>query len=97
MACVDKPAPAPNGAAGRTCGCKSGYDLINGVCKDIDACVANRCPDTATCTDLPGAPNDPTGRLCSCKGDTSGTSCTCDTGFEPDEHFLCKEIDACAE
>lgn len=97
VVCVDKPAPAGNGPAGRTCECASGFILEDGVCKDIDACIDNPCPEHSTCTDLPGGPNNATGRACMCLGDTSGSECTCGDGYEADNNHICKEIDACIE
>lgn len=79
-ACIDLPAPALGGPAGRTCTCTSGFQG-DGVtsCTDIDACLppSNACHPDAICTDLPApAPGDASGRRCACKPGFAGDGVT---------------------
>eukprot|EP00456_Euglypha_rotunda_P008996 TRINITY_DN11899_c0_g1_i3.p1 TRINITY_DN11899_c0_g1~~TRINITY_DN11899_c0_g1_i3.p1 ORF type:complete len:494 (+),score=10.82 TRINITY_DN11899_c0_g1_i3:675-2156(+) len=53
---------------GRTCSCYPGFTLVDGVCRDINACSFWPCDTAATCTDLVApAPNSTSGRLCQCR------------------------------
>ena len=42
---------APGDASGRTCVCQSGFVLAGTRCVDVDACIANPCPNNAQCTE----------------------------------------------
>lgn len=72
--CSDLPYPAPDSAAGRTCGCSkatSTYtDDVTG-CVDIDACASFPCNQTgaggaASCADVAEGLGGAAGRTCTC-------------------------------
>ena len=59
--------------------CNAGFELVNGVCQDIDECqVATTCADNATCANQPGA-----------------FTCTCNTGYEGDGQTCTPSANRC--
>eukprot|EP00039_Didymoeca_costata_P014441 m.233442 g.233442 ORF g.233442 m.233442 type:complete len:2227 (+) comp16027_c1_seq1:196-6876(+) len=83
---------------GETCGCsQDGYKPKDGTCAPADACEDFPCEfQFAACTDIPNAPNDPTGRTCDCVSPYkyNGTACEC-TG-PTDSSGNCEAATACS-
>ncbi len=62
-----------NTANASTCtSCNAGFVLSGSTCVDINACTDHPCDTNATCTDIAGAANAPSGRTCQCNNGYSG-------------------------
>ena len=75
------------------CECKKGFEMDqSGECADIDECVeANDCDINAECENVASTYN------CKCNSVSSGggKTCSCNSGYEPDENGKCIDIDEC--
>ena len=77
--------------------CTEGRTLdSSGRCVDLDACATTPCPGNASCSDVPGAPSDASGRICRCLTGYSGPSCAqtnaCLNNPCTGLHIVCRDL-----
>jgi hypothetical protein len=89
LACGAAPVARPGDADGGTSnnGCESGFELVNGSCRDIDECAETPCDTNAFCTNTDGA------FICTCKQGYVGDGAHCTLSSMPSTSSIGDECD----